>query len=186
MSIGAADLVKWPDGTPVPVEVEANASGNVAQRGDMVQVVDESDGVPVVRLTETRGEGVGILTRDPDDYDSGTNYATGDSAGRTELELVAPVYWVEPDAAYAAPSVGDRVTSAPGGGVDVVDGAVAAGQDGAVTNALGVAGDGTLENASAGDIEVDLGDVFAWGTVIMTNASDFGHGGKIAVAKGVN
>lgn len=186
MSVGAADLVKWPEGEPVPVIVEANANGNVAQRGDGVQVVGEENGVPVVRLTETRGEGVAILTRTPDDYDSGTNYATGDNAGRTEMELVAPVYWVEPDGAYANPSVGDRVTMAPGGGVDVIDGAVATGLGGAVTNNLGVDGTGSLETDNGADITLDLGDVFAWGTVIMTTASDFGHGGKIAVAKGVN
>lgn len=183
-NVGAADLVKWPSGSPVPVNLKADGSGNVATRGQGVEVVGVQDGIPQVQLTTARGTGVGILTRTPDAYDDTKSYANDEVVGDTELELVVPVYWVEPTTGYSgSESVGDRVIFASGGQVEAHTGPVSTGVDGAVTNALGVDGSGNLENASASDIELAVRDAVPFGEVIMTAATDFGHGSKIAVAK---
>lgn len=182
-NVGAADLVKWPAGSPVPVNLKADGSGNVATRGQGVEVVGVQNGIPQVQITTGRGNGVGILTRSPDAYDDTKTYANDEVVGDTELELVVPVYWVEPTSGYSGgESVGDRVIFASGGQVEAWTGPTSTGV-GTLTNTLGVAGDGTLENDSGGDIELDTRDVVPWGEVIMTAATDFGHGSKIAVAK---
>lgn len=182
-NVGAADLVKWPSGSPVPVSLKADGTGNVATRGQGVEVVGVQDGIPQVQLTTARGQGVGILTRTPDAFDSSKAYANDEVVGDTELELVLPVYWVEPTAAYAGTeTVGDRVIFASGGQVEAHTGPITSGVT-TLTNTLGVDANGNLENDTAGDIEIAARDLFPWGEVIMTAATDFGHGSKIAVAK---
>jgi len=177
-------------GHEVTVEVQADSNGDVAREGDGVAAVDETESAVIVELVEAVSDRcVGLLKTDPvelDDPDnSASDYAAGDTVGLATLVLGEFVVWMKADDAYTA-SVGDYVEVGDGGDVEAYTGPTAAGQNGAVTNNLGVAGDGTIENDSANDIDLDFtAGAFPYGYVYTTIAREWGVQGKVAVIKGV-
>ena len=115
----SGDVNLFTPGARPPVVVVADVNGDVAQRGDIVEIVGETpDGVEVA-LNQTAGGGVGHLLRTPEDYDDTAAYAQGDSAGDSTLGLRHYVDWFKGDAATL--TAGDLVVSAAGGGVRALD-----------------------------------------------------------------
>lgn len=177
-------------GEEIPVEVVADSNGDVAREGLGVSLFGEGESMTQVELLENEEDRcIGVLTtepsglRDPDVVEG--DFGAADSVGEATLALWHPVVWM-PVADEYDPSVGDYVRAVNDGVVDVYTGPTAAGVDGAVTNRLGVDGDGNLENDSAGDIELNFGeDAFPFGTVFTTIAREWGVQGKVAVMKGV-
>lgn len=141
---GAGDLVEYTPGDGVAVEVTADASGNVALRGEMVEITGENQHVTEVSLNQTAGGAVAFLSRDPDGYTgSQSDFSSGDSAGRTEAILYKPVVWLTPDADFdpdatgtQTPSAGDEVQGSPGGGIQLFASGDASSPYGTVWNTL--------------------------------------------------
>lgn len=102
-------------GSQVDVEVVANANGNVATRGDLVQITGENRGRTQVALVDTRGAGVGHLVETPADYDPDAVYAAGDVVGHSSVYTRNPIDKLYDGGNTFAP--GDQVVSAVGGGV---------------------------------------------------------------------
>jgi hypothetical protein len=123
----SGDVNLYTPGSKVTVEVVADADGNYAERGDVVEIVGQSQDLTQVALNATRGAGVGHLGRDPmNEADrpgqrgslEGEEFAEGDLVGQSKLLLRHYVDWFRTDAALEA---GDEVVSAAGGGVDAYD-----------------------------------------------------------------
>jgi hypothetical protein len=120
---GAADVVAYAPGERVPVEVVADSGGAVATRGQGVALAGENDDYTEVTLTESAGTGVGVLSRDADDFTgSQGDYAAGDSAGTSTAMLYKPVAvgdpaddWDPAATGTQTPSVGDETEFAAGG-----------------------------------------------------------------------
>lgn len=113
------DVNLYTPGARVSVDVVADVNGDVAQRGDIVEIVGETpDGVEVA-LNQTAGGGVGHLYRTPQEYDENETYSEGDSAGDGMIGLRHFVDWFEGD--EAALTAGDLVVSDAGGGVRAYD-----------------------------------------------------------------
>ena len=149
------DLTLYQPGDTVTAELVADASGNVATRGQGVEIVGEgSNGNPQVRLVSTDGAGIGRLPKAADGHDEDATYAAGEVVDvATEVELNGPIDWWEPAGDYAAPAPGDRVVMAAGGGVTSYDPA------------------GTPADTP----------VMVLGAVWTTVSGDFGPGDRIAV-----
>lgn len=115
------DLRYFNPGQAVPVELVANSEGEIADRGDVVELVGESGGRTQVALCETRGEGVGHLHRRPKDYDEDDDYEEGDAAGveSATIYVDGPVDWFNPVDDYEA-EVDDLVVF-DDGGIDAFD-----------------------------------------------------------------
>lgn len=108
-----SDLFPYYPGDSVTVEVEANVNGVMATRGDEVTVLDEREDFIVVGAVESVGDpSVGILTTDPDAYDSGTSYTSGDTAGTADANLNGRTVLHNTSETVA---VGDEVQAAPDG-----------------------------------------------------------------------
>lgn len=120
--MASGDLNLYTPGARIPVQVVADPNGNVAERGQIVEIAGETrDGVEV-QLTTADGSGIGHLKRNPGEYDADETYAAGDGVGDSTLLLRHYIDWFETgDLATLAP--GDRVVSAAGGGVRAFDGA---------------------------------------------------------------
>lgn len=178
-------------GEEVPVEVLADSSDDVAREGEGVALVGENESVPTVELVESTSDRcIGLLASDPAELDdpdnSESDYTSGDNVGRATLHLAHHVFWMPVDSGYSSPSVGDYVEVGDGGDVEAYTGPTTTGQDGAVTNTLGVDGSGSLENNSASDIDIDFtNDAFPFGMVFTTVAREWGVQGKVAVMRGV-
>lgn len=114
------DLRYFDPGQSVPVELQADGSGNVATRGDAVEIVGESGGVTQVAQVSTAGEGIGHLTNNPDEYDSSTSYGNNEVIGTTAVLVSGPVDWHPTDSGYT-PTVGDLVVLDAGGDVRAYD-----------------------------------------------------------------
>jgi hypothetical protein len=179
----AGDLVKYFPGDTVPVEVVANAAGTVATRGKGVEITGETDDLTQVRLgASTEGHGVGFLSEDPSDFSgSQADYNAGDSAGRASLVLLKPVVILSPATGYT-PEVADDVRFDGNGDLVEATGLTAAGQGGAVTNTLGVDGNGNLETDNGSDIEVPLREGLPFGEVFRTLADGFDEATAVQVA----
>lgn len=181
-------------GEEIPVEVLADSADTVAREGEAVALVGETQHGVQVELVESESDrALGMLTQDADDFqkDSDTaqsDYSSGDSAGYATMALFYPVYWMKTDSGYD-PSQSDYVKVGDGGDVEAYTGPTAAGQDGAVTNALGIDGNGNLENPTAGDIDIDFtSDAFPFGFVFTTLQSySWAPSGtdRVAVVRGV-
>lgn len=156
----SGDVNLYTPGRRPTVEVVADADGNYAERGDVVEIVGQSQDNPQVALNATRGGGIGHLGRDPmNEADRpghrGTldseEFEEGDFVGQSALLLGHYVDWFRTDAALEP---GDEVVFAAGGGVDAFDG--------------GEGGDG-------------VGD--SMGVVWMTAGYAEGTSGKVAVVR---
>jgi len=113
MSNFNSDLFPYYPGDSVSVEVQANSNDVMATRGDEVKVLSEKEDFIVVGAVESVGDtSIGILTADPSDYDSGTSYTSGDSAGTADVNLTGRV--VLHDTSEAV-TVMDEVQAAPDG-----------------------------------------------------------------------
>lgn len=118
----SGDLNLYTPGSKPTVEVVADANGDVAGRGDMVEIVGQSsDGDPQVQLCGTAGAGIGHLQRYPEDYDEAATYAQGDVVDDSTVLLRHYVDWFNGDPAALA--AGDVVVSAADGGVRAYDAA---------------------------------------------------------------
>ena len=116
------DLTLSAPGAQPPVVVEADANGNVPQRGDAVALVGESGRGVHVSLPSAAGEAVGTLARTPTEYDENATYAAGDIVGDSSLLLRHYVDWFKPADAYTA-SVSDTVVTDASGAVRAYDSA---------------------------------------------------------------
>lgn len=122
---GAGDLIEYTPGDGVGVEVTADANGDVALRGQGVELTGENAQLTEVSLNQTAGGGVGFLARDPDGFTGDqADYSAGDSAGRTELIMYKPVVllpavadWDSGTAGDQAGAVGDECEFVAGGDV---------------------------------------------------------------------
>lgn len=118
----SGDLNLYTPGSKPTVEVVADANGDVAGRGDMVEIVGQSaDGHPQVQLCGTAGAGIGHLQRYPEGYDENATYAQGDVVDDSTVLLRHYVDWFAGDPAALA--AGDIVVSAADGGVRAYDAA---------------------------------------------------------------
>jgi len=140
-------------GEAVPVELVADGSGTVADEGQVVELVDEVADAPQAQLNGTAGNGIGILTRYPDEYDDSMSYSANETVGKATISTTNPIDLMIPSDGYTA-SVADRIVYDAGGTVRQVD------------------FDGTAPD--------DTGDQVV-GQVYMTAVTDFGHAGHIAV-----
>lgn len=123
------DLIQFTPGTEVDVEVIADSSGNVATRGDGVELAGDTSQRPQVELVETAGNGIGILQRDVVEYDETATYSAGDVVGVTEAIIYKPVIlcnavddWDSGTTGTQAATVGDLVEFKTGGVVGPNDG----------------------------------------------------------------
>jgi hypothetical protein len=107
-------------GQKVTVQLVADSSGNVASRGDLVEIAGETGAHTQVSVVETEGAGVALLKRMPREYDSSASYAGGDVVGETTVLLRHAVDFVPVSGSYS-PSAGDQVVSDVGGGIRAVD-----------------------------------------------------------------
>lgn len=90
------DLRFYEPGREVDVEVVANSDGEVAGRGDIVDVVGEENGRTQVEKRNTAdGTTAGHLKRIPTDYDEDDDYTEGDSAGTSAVFVDGPIDWFE-------------------------------------------------------------------------------------------
>lgn len=182
-----ADVLRYEPGRRVDVEAVADSGGHAPQRGDLVQVAGENAGHTEVELVQgSDGKAVAILTGTPPDFDSADNgsYSDNASVGVIGAYLVKPVINVVPTSGYS-PTAGDVVQATAGsnrGRVEESTGLTTAGQDGTVTNNVGVDGNGNLENASASDIDVAIRQALPLGEVFSTVAREFNQGDAIGVA----
>jgi hypothetical protein len=181
----------YSEGREVPVEVLADGTGTVAREGEGVALVGENADAVTVELVEAESDrAVGILTEDPRDFQmdedaAQADYAAGDSAGMASTAILFPIVWVDTDGGYN-PSVGDYAKMADGGDIEAFTGPTASGLGGAVTNNLGIDGNGNLETDNGGDIDVNFTqDAFPFGTVFTTIAREWGVGDRTGVIKGV-
>lgn len=116
------DLTLFTPGERVDAQLVANANGNIAERGDAVQIVGETDdGRVQVALVDTAGAGVATVAQEGEYSIDDADYAAGDVAGQITMLLRNAVDWF-PDGGNAfAP--GDQVVTAVGGGVRAYDAA---------------------------------------------------------------
>lgn len=117
----SGDTRLYEPGRHVSVEVVANANGNVAERGQVVEIAAQTAGSVQVALSTTAGNGIGQLARTPLEYDENETYAADESVGDSKVFLTGPVDWFEGDTAALAP--GDLVVDAGDGGVRAFDSA---------------------------------------------------------------
>lgn len=117
------DLTLFTPGDRVDAQLVANANGNIATRGDALEIVGETtDGRVQVALVETAGAGVATLAAEDDAYsDDDADYAAGDVAGGITMLLRHPVDWFK-DGGNAL-AAGDQVVTDVGGTVRAYDSA---------------------------------------------------------------
>jgi hypothetical protein len=116
------DLTLWAPGSDPSVVVEADANGDVPQRGDAVALVGESSRGVHVSLPGAAGEGVATLKRIPTEYDETVDYAAGDVIGESTALLRHYVDWFNPADAYDA-AVNDQVVTDADGAIRAYDSA---------------------------------------------------------------
>jgi len=107
------DLRYFDPGGQVPVRVVADASGNVPERGDPVELAGEDGGQTEVRAASS--EAVGALEKEPQEYDPDENYAADEVVGSGTILVDGPVDWYDEAAIASDPSVGDEVVLGPNG-----------------------------------------------------------------------
>lgn len=116
----SGDNVLHTPGSQPSVRVVADANGDVAGRGDVVELVGEGrDGIPEVALASGSGFEIGHLVADSLDYDPEATYAADDRAGEAAVYLRHYVDWFDTDATLAVGT--DRAAFAAGGGVRAYD-----------------------------------------------------------------
>ena len=107
-------------GDRVSVELVADSSGNVAAEGDLVEMSGETSAHTQVSVVETAGQGVAILDRQAEEYDSSATYAAGDVVGTAMVYLSHPVHWL-PASDGETFAAGGYAVSDVGGGVRALD-----------------------------------------------------------------
>lgn len=116
------DVRYFDPGQSVPVELQADGSGNVAERSDIVEIVGEANGVTQVALVSTAGNGIGHLSNNPDEYDATASYGNNEVIGTTTVHVDGPVDWFTTDSGYS-PTPGDLVVTDAGGDIRAYDSA---------------------------------------------------------------
>lgn len=132
------DLRLYDPGEAIPVELRADGTGTVADRGDPVELVDESGKSTQAELAANDGAAIGALVNRPDEYDPDAAYGDNEVIGTATALADGPVDWYD-DASGGAVGVSDKVV---------------------------LTGDGVRAYDSAGGDTADmiLGRVFATGT----------------------
>jgi hypothetical protein len=100
------DLRLYDPGQQVDVDVIADPNGEVADRGDPVEIAGEDGGRTQVQVAQTDGDAIGALQSAPDVDDA--DYAAGDVAGTGTVLADGPVDWYD-DASGGAVGPGDLV-----------------------------------------------------------------------------
>ena len=155
------DLTLWAPGSDPNVHVEADAGGNVPQRGDAVAPVSESARGLHVTTPTAAGTAIGTLKQTPKEFDETATYATGDVVGDTALLLRHYVDWFQYDETGGWDQTAtDPTTTSP-----------------AVGNFAATDADGSLIQYDSASHVMPLGIV--WRT---TRFADY-TAGKIAVAR---
>lgn len=177
-------------GDTVPVLVEADSSGDVAQEGDAVHLKGEDADAVIVELVESVSDrAVGMLVEDPEDMRRDTSltnsdFSSDEEAGMAEMMLAYPVWWMATDSGYT-PSVSDYVEVGDGGDIESYTGPTATGVS-TLTNTLGIDNNGGLEEDSNTGIDVDFtNDAFPFGLVFTAIARQWGVGDRTGVLVGV-
>lgn len=111
------DLEEYKPGTGgLPATVVADSNGNVAQRGDLVEIVGENRDLTEVRRVTTSGTAVpGHLSRTPDAFDPDATYSAGEEVGESTVLVKNKVDRFK-DGGNAI-SAGDQVVAESGGSV---------------------------------------------------------------------
>ena len=107
-------------GERVTVQLVADGAGNVAEPGDVLELVGEVPGYPQAAVAEAAGTGVVLLDRYPEDYDENAAYGANEVVGETMAYLTDPVHWAKPSDGFAA-GPGDLVVADAGGTVRAYD-----------------------------------------------------------------
>jgi hypothetical protein len=88
------DLRLYDPGEQVDVDVVADSAGNVAGRGDPVELVGEDGGRTQVQLVENDGEGIGALQHD-NHLEDEADVAAGEAAGKATVLAKGPIDWYD-------------------------------------------------------------------------------------------
>lgn len=104
----SGDLSLLVPGALPDVVVEADADGNIPERGDPVEIVGESSGRVHVGALTAPANFVGTLKRQPTNYDPDATYAAGDVVGESVALVRHYVDWI-PAAGTATLAAGDLV-----------------------------------------------------------------------------
>lgn len=120
--MASGDVSLYDPGDRPTVTLVANANGNVATRGDGVQIAGENSEHTEAALVDTAGAGVATLVEEPEEFTGDdADYAAGDVVGEGAVLLRNTVDWW-PDGGNAfAP--GDQVVTAAGGALRAYDAA---------------------------------------------------------------
>lgn len=154
---GYGGVLRYKPGDDLPVEVVADPSGYVAEKGDPVELVGENAGYTLVQALQSAGNFVGQLTDKPDEKnDLGDAPAPGTNAGVSNLvvghiiALAYPAADVDPtnDAAVSPLEVDDLVQFGPDGVIRYDSATATAEPDGRVFRTL------FSDKATAGKIHV--------------------------------
>lgn len=115
----SGDLQLFTPGATVDVRLVADGAGDVAERGQAVELVGEGrDGTPEVALSSGGPATIGHIAGEPVDYDPDEAVAAGDTIGEASVYVRHYIDWFESDGTLA---VGDYAAWAAGGGVTAVD-----------------------------------------------------------------
>lgn len=115
----SGDLNHYTPGATASVRLVADGAGEVAERGDAVELVGESrDGTPEVALSSGGDATIGHLAADALKYDEDETYDADEVVGDAGVNLRHFVDWFETDADLA---VADFAAWADGGGVRALD-----------------------------------------------------------------
>lgn len=103
------DLRLFGPGDEIPIMLRADGSGNVADRGDPIELVGEDGGVTQGELLANDGTGVGTLTNRPEEYDPDANYGANEAIGQTTIAADGPVDWFDEGTNYSGGGPGTLV-----------------------------------------------------------------------------
>jgi len=109
------DLRYFDPGEQIPGRLKADGTGTVAERGDPVELVDETGGVTRIQLAQSPASAVGTLRREPEEYDPDASYSNDEEIGQATFLSIGPVDWYDEAAAATGPAVGDEVVVGSGG-----------------------------------------------------------------------
>lgn len=115
----SGDLMEFEPGSDVSARLVADANGDVATRGDAVELVGSgADGEPLVALSSGGQATIGHLNADSPDYDEDATYAADDVVGMCGVLCRHNIDKFVGDGTMA---VGDLAMYAAGGGVTAYD-----------------------------------------------------------------
>lgn len=103
------DLRLYDPGEAIPVLLRADGNGDVADRGDPVELVGEGGGSTYGELLANDGEGVGALKRRPEEYDPDAAYGANEEIGQALVLADGPVDWYDEGTNWSGSGPGTKV-----------------------------------------------------------------------------